>query len=226
MTVAGGASDNGAMTIAPSPHPPNQDELDALVRKARERQRRRRVLVGAAIASMAAVGLVVYAVASGGTPTVKQGHPGRPSAPGLLPRCRTAQLRLSQSGGGAAGGSSEVIYTFRNTAAGACVLRGWPSVRLKSPRGKLMPVRTSHALALRPHRVELGPGARASFGVVDSYGGYAPLCPSSHTVGITPPGDSASVWLTSSLADCITRSTYWSLEILPLVPGRTDRQPW
>ena len=156
---------------------------------------------------------------------MKGSHGGRPLAL-AFPRCRAAQLRLSQGFGGAAAGSSEVIYTFRNMAGSACVLRGWPSVRLKSPNGRLMPVRTSHALHLRPHRVELRPGGMASFGIADSHGGYNPRCPSSGTVEITPPGDRASVSLTSSLADCITRSTYWSLEILPLVPGRTDHQPW
>lgn len=119
-----------------------------------------------------------------------------------------------------------MIYTFRNTADRACTLRGWPIVRLKSADGKLMPVRTTHALGLRPHSVELGPGAMASFGVADSYGGYNPLCPSSRTVVLKPPGDRASLSLTSSLPDCIRRSTYWSLLILPLVPGRTDHQPW
>ena len=53
-----------------------------------------------------------------------------------------------------------------------------------------------------------------------------PICPSSHTVAIKPPGDRASVSLTARLSDCIQRSTYWALEILPLVPGQTDHQPW
>ena len=225
LTVESGASDNGAMAVASPPRPPAQGASDALVREARERQRRRRLLLAAAIAVVAALGLAVYAVASHGKSSAKQSHDSRPLAVGF-PRCRAGQLRLSQGFGGAAGGTSEAIYTFRNRAAGACVLRGWPSVRLKSPSGRLMPIRTSHALRLRPHRVELQPGGTASFGVVDSYGGYSPLCPSSRTVEITPPGDRASVSLTSSLPDCFTRSSYWSLEILPLVPGKTDHQPW
>lgn len=213
------------MAIA-SPPRPTQDESDALVREARARQRRRRLAVAAGIALVAALGLGVYAVFSGGKPYVKQGQGGRSSALESVPRCRAAQLRLSQGFGGAAGGSSEVIYTFRNAASRACVLRGWPSVRLKNASGKLLAVRTSHALALRPHLVELRPGQMASFGLVDSYGGYNPLCPSSRTVEIAPPGDRASLSLTSSVPDCITRSTYWTLEILPLVPGPTDHQPW
>ena len=213
------------MAIAAPPRPPSHDDSDALVREARARQQRRRLLVAASIAFLAALGLGLHAVAFGGEPGAKQSHSGRPSALGL-PHCQAAQLRVAQAFGGAAAGSSEVIYTFRNVAAGACVVRGWPSVWLKNSGGRLMPVRTSHALRLRPHRVELQPGGMASFGVADSYGGYFPLCPSSRTVAITPPGDRASVSLTSSLADCVTRSTYWSLEVLPLVPGGTDHQPW
>ena len=99
-------------------------------------------------------------------------------------------------------------------------------MRLKSASGKLLAVRTRHALRLRAHLVELRPGRMASFGVADSYGGYNPLCPYSRTVEIAPPGDRASLSLTSSVPDCIRRSPYWSLEILPLVAGPTDHQPW
>jgi hypothetical protein len=53
------------MAIESPPRPPSQDELDALIREARERQLRRRLLGAAAIGVAAAVSLGVYAVSSG-----------------------------------------------------------------------------------------------------------------------------------------------------------------
>jgi photosystem II stability/assembly factor-like uncharacterized protein len=62
--------------LAPS-RPPAHDELEdleALIREARERQRRRRLLAGCAVALTAGVGLVLWAALPGGGKVVVRGH--------------------------------------------------------------------------------------------------------------------------------------------------------
>lgn len=56
------------MVIDAPPQPPSQDELDALIREARERQLRRRLSAATAITVATAVGLGSYALTSGGSP--------------------------------------------------------------------------------------------------------------------------------------------------------------
>ena len=63
--------------IAP-PKPPSHDELDALIKEARERQLRRRLVGAAAVAIAAGVSLAVWAALPGGSKptTTKQGSSG------------------------------------------------------------------------------------------------------------------------------------------------------
>jgi hypothetical protein len=68
------------MAIDSPPRPPSQDELDALIREARERQLRRRLLGAAAIAIAAAASLGIYAVASGSSSRPTSGASGSGSA--------------------------------------------------------------------------------------------------------------------------------------------------
>ena len=79
------------MAIDSPPRPPSQDELDALIREARERQLRRRLLGAAAIAITAAASLGIYAVFSGGS-----SHPtAGASDSGLATTCPLSTLPLS-----------------------------------------------------------------------------------------------------------------------------------
>src|SRR2546423_6429846 len=76
--------------IAP-PKPAPHDELEALIKEARERQLRRRLLGAAGVAIAAALGLSVYAFIGGASPSDLSQPPaegGRASAP----LCRSSQL--------------------------------------------------------------------------------------------------------------------------------------
>ena len=89
------------MAIDSPPRPPSQDELDALIREARERQLRRRLLGAAAIAITAALSLGIYAVASGGNsrPTAGASDSGRatPCALSALPLSLQTQGTATQA---------------------------------------------------------------------------------------------------------------------------------
>src|SRR6476659_5027173 len=91
--------------IAP-PRPPAHDELELLIKEARERQLRRRLLGAAGLALTAALGLSIYAFVIGGkVDHVAQlpGKGGRTAAP----LCRTSQLSATAGLNGAGGRMSE-----------------------------------------------------------------------------------------------------------------------
>jgi hypothetical protein len=75
--------------IAP-PKRPAQDELEALMKEARARQLRRRLLGAAGVAIAAALALAIYAVTlgSGSSQSVRSA----PLGPGGVPFCRSAQI--------------------------------------------------------------------------------------------------------------------------------------
>jgi hypothetical protein len=103
--------------IAP-PRPPSHDDLEALIKEARERQLRRRLLGAAGVAIVAALGLSVYALTmgSGGRSAIASGSPT-----GAAPLCRSAQL----SGSAGFQGATESMLggiTLQNTSSAACSL--------------------------------------------------------------------------------------------------------
>jgi Domain of unknown function (DUF4232) len=112
--------------IAP-PKPPSHDELEALIKEARARQLRRRLLGAAGVAIAAALALSMYAVVTGGrVNSVTQANAGRASA--LF--CSSSQLAMSIGGQGATelelGGA-----LITNEGGQACVLpTGRPVVRI------------------------------------------------------------------------------------------------
>jgi Protein of unknown function (DUF4232) len=110
--------------IAP-PKPPSHDDAEALIKEARDRQLRRRLLGAAGVAVAAAVGLSIYALVSrgaGAAPTTA----GRATAP----LCRSAQL----SGSAYFQGGTQTMLggvTIRNTSGLACSLpAGRPTMRM------------------------------------------------------------------------------------------------
>src|ERR1700756_5505442 len=112
--------------IAP-PKPPAHDELEALIKEARARQLRRRLLGAAGIASAAAVGLAIYASTLGGGArgVVASGPPA-----GGGPLCRSSQLSVCAPWDGAAGHLFN-FFTITNRGAGTCsVPSGRPTVLL------------------------------------------------------------------------------------------------
>jgi hypothetical protein len=133
--------------IAP-PKPPAPDELEALIKEARERQLRRRLLGAAAVAIVTATGLGIYALAIGGSP----GHSPEYSSPSgsvAVSACRPSQLATVLIFDGALGlGGASGAATIRNTSGTTCRLPGGaPPVVTISWRGKLRPL---HQVALRP----------------------------------------------------------------------------
>jgi hypothetical protein len=113
--------------IAP-PRPPAHDELEALIKEARERQLRRRLLGAAAIAIASALGLSLYALLTSGTvDSVTPANAGRATGP----LCRASQLSATAGWQGATqsmlGGAA-----ITNTSNVACSLpSGRPAVRIR-----------------------------------------------------------------------------------------------
>jgi hypothetical protein len=121
--------------IAP-PRPPSHDELELLIKEARERQLRRRLLGAAGIAIAAAIGLGVYAVTIGGVSNVAQptAQGGRASAP----LCRSTQL----SGSAYFQGATQTMLggvTILNTSDAACTLPNRRPAAYINWHGKRLP---------------------------------------------------------------------------------------
>jgi len=124
--------------IAP-PRPPTHDELEALIKEARARQLRRRLLGAAGVAIVAALGLSVHSFVGAGSVS-NAGQP--PASAGSLtgPRCRASQLSATIGFGGATG-SLLGGATVKNTSDSTCTLpRGRPRVRI-SLHGRPLSVR-------------------------------------------------------------------------------------
>jgi hypothetical protein len=145
--------------IAP-PRPPSHDELEALIKEARARQLRRRLLGAAGIAIAAAVALSIYAVVTAGNVnSVTQANAGR----GNAPFCRSAQL----SGSAGFQGATQTMLgavTIRNTDNAACSLPQRRPFATISWRGK--PLATTERPMMTgprwPDARGLAPGASAS----------------------------------------------------------------
>ncbi|HEY2741714.1 MAG TPA: DUF4232 domain-containing protein [Gaiellaceae bacterium] len=112
--------------IAP-PKPPSHDDLEALIKEARERQLRRRLLGAAGIAIVAALGLSIYAftldrgASSGGT---------RSAGAAAVSVCRSHQL-VGTTFLQAATMSGVGPITITNVSDAGCVLpSGMPSIRI------------------------------------------------------------------------------------------------
>ena len=123
--------------IAP-PKPPAQDELELLIKEARERQLRRRLVGAAGVAIVAAVGLGVYALAVGdgdhASPT------GRSAGAGA-PLCRSSQLSSTAGLNGEAFGTMGGTVVLTNRSAVACSFpTGRPHVAILW-RGRVLPTR-------------------------------------------------------------------------------------
>jgi Domain of unknown function (DUF4232) len=146
--------------IAP-PKPPAQDDHELLIKEARERQLRRRLLAAAGVAIAAALGLSIYAltIGDGGQSAAAKGSPR-----GAAPVCRSSQLSVSIGGQGATQmvlGGAEIT----NTGGQACTLPvGRPVVRLTwdgRPMRVREPVpRSGEVQSGTPARV-LAPGSKA-----------------------------------------------------------------
>jgi Protein of unknown function (DUF4232) len=107
--------------IAP-PRPTSHDELEALIKEARARQLRRRLLGAAGVAAAAAFTLGVYALTSGGG----NRHPTNSSSPSAgAPLCRASQLTAAL---GFQGATQTMLggVTLTNRSGAACSLPAGP----------------------------------------------------------------------------------------------------
>jgi len=145
--------------LAP-PKPPSHDEPEALIKEARQRQLRRRMLGAASIAVAAAIGLGAYAFVTGGRlDSVGQGPAKGGRATG--PLCRASQLSATAFFEGATGsmlGGAKI----RSSEAACSLPSRAPLVQIVW-QGRVMPVRQVDGMAVSgatPVRV-LAPGARA-----------------------------------------------------------------
>ena len=77
--------------IAP-PRPASHDELEALLKEARQRQLRRRLLGAAGVAVAAAIALGIYALTIGNS---NRNTRAAPIGPGGVPLCRSSQISVS-----------------------------------------------------------------------------------------------------------------------------------
>lgn len=138
--------------IAP-PTPPAQDELELLIKEARERQLRRRLLGAAGVAAAAAIGLSIHALlAAGGTAG------GSSAGSAAAPLCRASQLS-SRAGLNGAAGTLDGTVILRNTSGSACSFPAgrpdvavlWRSRVLPTRETRLPESRVRPLLVLAPH---------------------------------------------------------------------------
>jgi len=116
------------MSVVPPPQAPRQDELELLIREARERQRRRWTAVAVGVAALSAAIIAVYPLA-----TASSRGDSRSAAfsvrPVAAPRCRGGRLSISFVHRGAAVmGEEGGLLRFTNTGRGVCSVAGWPTV--------------------------------------------------------------------------------------------------
>ena len=151
--------------IAP-PKPPPQDELEALIKEARERQLRRRLLGAAGIAITAGIALGLYALTVGGRPSQSTGP--APIGPAGVALCRSTQLSrtIGDPIGPQPGPTLWVVLT--NSSRTACSLPGGMPKAWITWHGKLLRTQERQRLGIRPaewyplRRISiLRPGAEA-----------------------------------------------------------------
>lgn len=215
--------------VAPPPvSPPSPEELEALIREARERQLRRRLLGAAAVAIAAAVGLGLYALWISGSPRAGPRPGTNPHAVSSLPHCSSGQLLLSApTMWGAAAGSLIEPLTVTNTSNTACTVAGWPAVRRLDRTKRVIPVELSRWVYAESgpapfHVVKLRPGDTATFPVFGQDWNHQADrdCPDGRVVQVKPPGGRG--WLSVTLGTLIPACQAWYLG--PFVAGRSA--PW
>lgn len=205
--------------------PPQNEDLEALIKEARERQLRRRLIGAAGLAVAAAIGLGVYALSASSGPQTRQGQEGGTFAGSSLPRCQSGQLRLSAPKmWGAAAGSLIEDLTLTNSSGTTCSVEGWPTVRRFNGAGQVIPVQLGRWVYTlsgpAPFRVvSLPPGSAATFPIFGQDWNHAAdrACPNARRIQVRPGGGG---WL--SVARKIPACQAW--DVGPLVPGHVA--PW
>ena len=158
--------------IAP-PKPPAHEDLELLIKEARARQLRRRLLGAAGVAIAAALGLSIYAFVAGGAQRNATAPGGRPQ-PTAAP-CSVAggwRLQLNDFWAEPTGQHTAPLAIRRNGAA-ACTLVGYPTVALLDARGHELGFRYSHrgdsVVAAHPPRVVDVAGHGSAYFLLNKY---------------------------------------------------------
>lgn len=114
--------------IAP-PKPPAHDELEALMKEARQRQLRRRLLGAAGVAVAAAIALGIYALVIGNS---NRSTGAAPIGPGGVPLCRSSQISVSIPGlSGVIEQGRTALFVMTNKSGSPC------SLPLRAPRASI-----------------------------------------------------------------------------------------
>jgi hypothetical protein len=153
--------------IAP-PSLPSHDELEALIKEARARQVRRRLLGAAGVAIVAAAVLSTYALATGGAGRPTQVRAKSPSEAATA--CSLAggwSIKLAGSWPEPTGQHTAPVALTR-TGASACTLTGYPAISLLDANGQTLGFRYSHGgdlvvAAHAPRTVHVGAHRSAYF---------------------------------------------------------------
>ena len=152
--------------IAP-PRPPAQDQVELLIKEARERQLRRRLLGAAGVAVAAAIALGIYALTIGDSDSSVG---SAPNGPGGVPLCRTSQISVSfPMLIGVISPGQTALFVMENKSGSACSLPLRPTTASVTHHGVRLSVRqvAGHGVYLgawAPLRAThlLQPGGRAA----------------------------------------------------------------
>lgn len=165
---------------------PSDDWLEALIREARARQLRRRMIGAAAMALAAAAALGLHSVfASGAHAATASDHGGVPG----IPACRDASLTAKEIPISNPTGLIRIGLQFTNTTSSSCSVDGYPSIQFSDARGT-MPflfrhLGTPHALAVR--------SGKAVYSIFSKFRCDIGVARSTTHVAVRLPGDSAAV---------------------------------
>lgn len=186
-------------------------ELDPLIAEAKQRARRRRFILLVGVVALAAVSAAV---------TLRGFGEPRPALTAAT-SCRTAQLHVSLTSGGVAGGTVGDAFTFANTSRAVCVLSGWPRFRLVMGDGKVVRPRPHDLIASAYSvknpppvpRVRLAPGATVHWILEAADGtGLPRMCPTAERLLLTPPGAHVALAVAARVPYCGPRY-FWTFPI-------------
>lgn len=137
------------------------------------------------------------------------------------PRCDVGQLQLKAGAGNAAAGHVSEAFVLTNTSTGQCFLFGYPGLQMLDASARPIPTKVIRGGGFsfpdqRPARVDLAPGAAASF-TADwaNATGYPQGCPTSSRLEVTPPDSFHQLVIDASLQPCPDGT----IHVSPVVSG-------
>ncbi len=126
-----------------------------------------------------------------------------------LTRCATSALTGSVAGSSGAAGTIETTVALKSTAAGPCVLGGYPGLQMLSSAGTALAtavVRKGNYsfTSMAPTTVTVAGGQSVYFniGYSDVPAGNETTCPSSASLEVTPPNATDHLVMAATLAPC------------------------